>query len=256
MSIADAAAAPRATCPDASLQREIESAPIVVFASNLTDLRQLESYLARRGGRYRVVRMGMAAADMRERFHALERYTDWHELPQVFVDGRFVGGHDELLALDRAATGADAPIPPAALALGVAGLIPFAAGALGLWLAPAALAADILSLLVLYAALILAFVGAVHWGAALHAGRGDPATLWARLIVSVAPALLAWASFGFSARTALGLILLGFVAVYVVDQVAERRGELPRWYLKLRTGLTAGAVGCLGASVIALTLAG
>ena len=61
--------------------------------------------------------MGMGSLRMRERFHALESLTGWHMLPQVFVDGRFVGGYQEILALDLDGPGASrrrrSGLPPA-----------------------------------------------------------------------------------------------------------------------------------------------
>ncbi len=229
---------------DAGLRADIASAPVVVFASNLTDLRQTLAYLDRRGARYRVVRMGMASHEMRERFHTLETINNWHLLPIIYVNGRFVGGYDELVALDaKAAPPGRIPLP--ALALGGAGLIPFVLGALALRFAPDALYGDLLSLVLLYAAVTLSFVGAVHWGAALRAGALGNAALGRRLAVSVAPALAAWLSFAYSPTAALVVMTVTFVAVYMVDRIAVRRGELPHWYLRLRTGLTVVAVASL-----------
>ena len=55
-------------------------------------------------------------------------------------------------------------VPYAAAWLGAAGLLPFAAGAIALWVLPATQAARAARALVGYAAIILAFMGAVHWG--------------------------------------------------------------------------------------------
>jgi len=74
------------------------SADVVVFRSNLTDTRALESHLAGTGRDYRVVTMGMGSGVERDRFHRLRDWTGWNLLPIVFDGGTFVGGADEYFA--------------------------------------------------------------------------------------------------------------------------------------------------------------
>lgn len=76
----------------------LRSARVVIFRSNLTDTRSLIARLGRDGIDYREVTMGMGSGVERDRFHRLCEWTDWLLLPQVFVDGAFVGGADETLA--------------------------------------------------------------------------------------------------------------------------------------------------------------
>lgn len=85
--------------PDApaDLAERITSARVVIFRSNLTDTRMLLRWLQREGIGFREVTMGMGSGTERDRFHRLQRWTGWPYLPQVFVDGRFVGGIDEFL---------------------------------------------------------------------------------------------------------------------------------------------------------------
>ena len=54
--------------------------------------------------------------------------------------------------------------PRLAILLGYAGLIPFISGAIGIWITPTASRADVLTALLHCAAVILAFMGAIHWG--------------------------------------------------------------------------------------------
>lgn len=75
----------------------LRSARVVIFRSNLTDVRALIAHLQRQGIDYREVTMGMGSGVERDRFHRLREWTDWSLLPQVFVDGAFVGGADEAL---------------------------------------------------------------------------------------------------------------------------------------------------------------
>ena len=84
------------------------SARVVIFRSGLTDTRHLVRYLERASVDFREITMGMGSSAERDRFHRLREWTGWTLLPQVFLDGAFVGGADELIA--RAAFG-----PPDAL---------------------------------------------------------------------------------------------------------------------------------------------
>lgn len=59
---------------------------------------------------------------------------------------------------------------------------------------------------------------------------------------SVVPALAAWAALLLPALPATGLLCALFIAHYLRDMRAVRVLELPRWYLRLRTPLTLGAV--------------
>ncbi len=134
------------------------------------------------------------------------------------------------------------PVPAAAKWLGALGLVPFAAGAalhvLGLW--PGAGRA-----LAGYAAVILAFMGAIHWGLAMTQGAADD---WRRLVAGVLPALLAATALLLAVRPALLILAAGFVALLLYDLNAVERGRAPLWYPRLRWPLTAGAVAALCAA--------
>lgn len=82
------------------------SAKVVIFASGLTDTRMIQRRLADRGIPFRVIEMGMGSARNREDFGRLCDLTNWRLLPQIFVDGTFIGGVDELLAHPVLAVGA------------------------------------------------------------------------------------------------------------------------------------------------------
>lgn len=94
----------RVTVDDADAPRDIArlaaSARVVVFRSGLTDTRRLVGYLERAGVDFREVTMGMGSASERDRFHRLRDWTGWALLPQVFVDGVFAGGADDLIDRD------------------------------------------------------------------------------------------------------------------------------------------------------------
>jgi len=80
-----------------SLPDIARSEKVVIFASGLTDTRMIVRILTDRGIPFRVIEMGMANSRSRVDFRRLCEMTDWHLLPQIFVDGRFIGGTDELI---------------------------------------------------------------------------------------------------------------------------------------------------------------
>lgn len=140
--------------------------------------------------------------------------------------------------------------PTLARLLGYGGLIPFLASALGAWAVDGALADLALRSLLGYGAVILSFVGAVHWGAALARGDGAPALGSAsRLAWSVAPALAGWAALLAGGAPGLAAMAAAFAAAWAVDRGPLGRGAFPGWYRSLRTPLTLGAVASLLAGI-------
>jgi hypothetical protein len=135
------------------------------------------------------------------------------------------------------------PLPPpdrTALRLGYAGLVPFVACALFIWLLPQrpvehAFVADAMSK---YAALVASFLGGVHWGLGMARPAAPPAA--ASFAWAVAPAVLGWSAAlmpPYAALPALGALL---VACYAVDRRRYPVHGLAAW-LTLRFRLTAVA---------------
>jgi hypothetical protein len=134
----------------------------------------------------------------------------------------------------------DAPQPPKlALLLGYAGLIPFVSGALGIWVTPEGWRVVVLRALLDYSAVILAFMGAIHWGLAMRAENASEAAQ-VQLGLSVVPPLLGWLAIsgGMPTSLALPLCLLAFAGLYAADMRAVRLGLAPQWYPALRRPLT------------------
>lgn len=138
--------------------------------------------------------------------------------------------------------------PLAALVLGVLGLVPFVAlpivsiagPSLPL---PAWIGAHLtVPALLLYAAVILSFMGGVQWGLAMRPGYAESSTESRRYGISVLPALLAWLALLVDTRTGLFCLAVGFVALLIYDIWTVRRGEAPNWYERLRLGLTSVVV--------------
>lgn len=148
----------------------------------------------------------------------------------------------------------DAGVPRAAALYGAAGLIPFVACALAVWLAPMPWNAFALDIQLYYGAAILSFLGAAHWGLALagYGARGDSAAgcTPARLGWSVAPALVAWLSLIMVPLVGVTAQIIGFAAVFFGDLRAVKLGLAPAWYPRLRKPLTVVVLIALGVSLL------
>lgn len=134
-------------------------------------------------------------------------------------------------------------IPASALILGSAGLIPFVMGLLLVLIGPEPWKTFAWDALRGYAAVILSFLGAVHWGSVLW--ETDRARLWRVLGWSVTPALLAWVALLLAPGWGYPLLLGGYALQYWVDRHAVGSGRMPLWYGELRRWLTLGAVSIL-----------
>ena len=143
-------------------------------------------------------------------------------------------------------------VPAAAAVLGAAGLLPFLAGAAGAWLLHEPRLGAVLELLAAYAAVILSFMGAIHWGLAM---RGAPRAGRA-MTLSVLPALLAWFALSIPPPGGLVVMAAGFAGVYWMDARAIAAGVAPAWYRRLRIPLTLAVLTCLAAAVAAAALRG
>jgi hypothetical protein len=144
----------------------------------------------------------------------------------------------------------DAPLPPLARLLGLAGLIPFVAGALAVFAAEGWTRGLALQALAAYGAVILSFLGAVHWGFAL-AAPDTPATP-ARLIGGVLPSLWAWAALLLPASLACLALAIGLALTLAAEEVARARGSTPLAYQRLRRLLSlVAAASLLAAGLVA-----
>ena len=135
--------------------------------------------------------------------------------------------------------------------LGCAGLLPFAAAAALAALGPQPWRGAALAALATYGAVILSFLGAVHWGLALKGPIEEAASVWPRLGLGVVPALVAWVALSLPVEQALLLLAAGVLATTAVETLAARRHLVPPDYLRLRWALSAGAVACLGIGALA-----
>lgn len=143
-----------------------------------------------------------------------------------------------------------AALPRTVSWLGYGGLIPFVV------LTPASLldqhhGAGWSDALYAYGAIILSFIGALHWGLAMSLPELSERQRSAWFMWSVVPALIAWPAVLFSPPLAAPLLIVGFIAHYLQDRRLVSQAALPRWYLPLRLRLTCVAVVSLVAGVFA-----
>ena len=130
------------------------------------------------------------------------------------------------------------PAPsPLVRALGYGGLIPFAGLAALLWLLPPDLVVWVALGLAAYAALIVSFLGGIHWGVGFRNALISPNAPRIHFTWGVAPSLLAWV--GVMMPAFAGLPLLGFVLIgcYVMDRRTWPAAGLAPW-LPMRLQLT------------------
>lgn len=127
--------------------------------------------------------------------------------------------------------------PPAwAERLGHAGLIPFVAGALLVWLVWPEAHPYVTLALSAYAAVIVSFLGGIHWGVAMRQPSPPPSLFaW-----GVVPSLVAWTAV--MMPPSAGLVVLGamLLACYGVDRRLYPPQGMGRW-LTLRFRLSAVA---------------
>ncbi|MDA8177046.1 MULTISPECIES: DUF3429 domain-containing protein [Acidithiobacillus] len=131
--------------------------------------------------------------------------------------------------------------------LGWAGIIPLILANLGFWKGYGVVA---LTLGNMYAAIILSFLGAIHWGLAMNREHSDDAPML--MMWSVIPALWGFFALWWSAPVALALLILGFIAQWFADYRINKRLNLPNWFLPLRSGLTAAVISLLGLLLLQL----
>ncbi|MEO0346551.1 MAG: DUF3429 domain-containing protein [Pseudomonadota bacterium] len=208
-----------------------------VLASTATDVRGVQALAAAHGLPCTVELLGMGSEAERSHYRELKAQHDWHNLPMVFLDERFVGGEPELANALGGRNAGEATAASVARVLGYGGLLPFFALALATVLGWEAWTLDTRGWLTAYAATILSFVGAVHWGVAVAQPALPARRTW--LAASVLPALIAWVALGLPAPVDLWVMVAAFVGWYAWERNAAW-DVLPAWYRQLRTALTTG----------------
>ena len=150
-------------------------------------------------------------------------------------------------------------MPLLAVLLSVLGLVPFIVCGLAA-LGPDPTTADrMLSALIGYAAVTLAFAGGIHWGFELQSRQQDRFVERARLGLGIVPPLVGWIALLLPLVAASWVSLIVLIAAYIgavlVEQEAAKRDLLPPRYLWLRWGFTLVAVAMM-ITVLTLRLLG
>lgn len=145
--------------------------------------------------------------------------------------------------------GERAALAPGAQWLGYAGLLPFVACVVGIALLEGASRDFAARALLAYGAVILAFLGAVHWGFVLRA-PGERA--FTALLAGVLPSLIAWAALLLPAGRGLTLLAVGFGGFWLYEHRVVGTSLLPSSYLGLRRQLTLAVCALLALGIIAL----
>ncbi len=139
-------------------------------------------------------------------------------------------------------------VPAAAKWLGALGAMPFVfLSGLGLVLQGPQQAQASFALAA-YGAVILSFLGGIHWGLAISENGAERRRISSnrRLALSVVPSLVAWCALLLPDLATLPVLAASFAVMLAIDWRAARRGEAPPWYPKLRWPLTTAVVICLG----------
>lgn len=139
------------------------------------------------------------------------------------------------------------PVPVYPRWLGSIGALPFVSLAILIWV-PGEHRTLAAQALLAYGAVILSFVGALHWGLAMSVQSLHHTSSGWLYLGSVMPALLAWLALLLPGALAVAILLAGLWGHYAQDRRLARVMILPAWYLPLRLVLTS-------ASSLALVLA-
>ena len=138
-------------------------------------------------------------------------------------------------------------IPPSALMLGLAGLIPFYGLAIWQGITPDELLSErLITAFVLYAACILSFLGGVGWGLAMS--EPDQLQRGLNFGISTAPSLVGWAAAFINVQNlpfSLSILAMAFLLQGLWDWRLAASGRAPHWFGTLRIGLTIAVISAL-----------
>jgi len=133
-------------------------------------------------------------------------------------------------------------LPPLAVFIGVIALIPAILLGLTSLSAHPARAASSVQLLVDYGAVILSFLGAVHWGFTLGMEDDENSATHARLVLGTVPAAIAFGALVLltwgTSDLALATLVGGFAITIIGETRARRLNLVPAGYMILRWVLT------------------
>ncbi len=128
---------------------------------------------------------------------------------------------------------------------GYFGLVPFVISSFFIWSPQYQYYA--LQSLSIYAAVILTFIGGVHWGIAMQTLQNTQQldnAIRNQFIFSLIPSLLAWVAIVFLNPFALIILAVCFTLFWWIEKSYYQQ-HLPSWYMQLRNHLTLVVVLCI-----------
>ena len=134
--------------------------------------------------------------------------------------------------------------------LGYGGALPFLGSAIAVSQQTTILGLMPAYLLLSYGAVILSFLGGLHWGRVITSPSSDRRSDSAWLVWAVCPSILSWASLLLPVKAGALLLILCFLAALQIDQKLLREQVWPSWMRPLRLHLSLIAV----ASLISVTI--
>ena len=146
-------------------------------------------------------------------------------------------------------------VPWGASIVGLAGLLVFFALALVIAFGSPTLAINAYLQLIHFGALMLAFIGAIHWGLAIGAkGHGVAVPSW-WYFASALPLVLGWLTLALVSPTIkILLLMVGFFVSFMLDVSATARDHAPLWYKNFRKFMTIGVLIALSVSLWAIRM--
>lgn len=131
-------------------------------------------------------------------------------------------------------------VPRSVIWLGALGAIPFVSIAVAVPFLESDLVQKARYVACGYGAVILSFLGGIHWGLVLAGGdRGNVEAKDAPwLVVGVLPALVGWGALMIAGSVGLLALAIAFYGMFLVDRQAARKGVAPDWYPALRRPLS------------------
>ena len=134
---------------------------------------------------------------------------------------------------------------PGALRLGYLGLIPFVLGAALTWFVRPDAHPYVTAALSAYAAVILSFLGGIHWGLGFRSNPPDAR----RFAWGIVPSLIAWVGVMMPPYAGLVVLGVGLVACYLVDRRVYPAHGLGAWLtLRFRLSVVAAFSCFIGAA--------
>ena len=141
---------------------------------------------------------------------------------------------------------APSPVSAAALRLGYLALVPFVLGAALVWAVRPDVHPYVATALSGYAAVVIAFLGGVHWGFGFADGRTAETSLF---VWGVIPALVAWVAVVMQPYAGLVLHGAALVACYLVDRKVYPRHGAAAWLtMRFRLSVVASLACFVGAA--------